>query len=84
MQSEVPSYTVLTFGGAVPDVLKEIVRDVKRTNVTLGKHEEMLEEILMRLRNKGTVLVHPDGMPSVPPKSMGALEDMEESLKRSA
>ena len=44
----------------------------------------MLYEALQRLRNKGVLLQHPDGMPTLPLSNLTEVEDMDEALTQTA
>lgn len=65
------------------DIIKNLVSTVTIIKQVQRNHGILLEEILQRLRNKGTIVPHPEGMPQIPLENITAADKMEKCLASS-
>lgn len=78
MDTNLSSITII-----IVDMVKNLVYMVKIIKETQRNHGILLEEIVQRLRNKGTIVSHPEGMPQIPLENISAAEKMEKCLASS-
>lgn len=67
----------------IADIVKNLVYKVNIIKQVQRNHGILLEEILQRLRNKGTIVPHPEGMPQIPLENVTAADKMEKCLASS-